>query len=50
MTQSRVDDGHTNKYSYVTKECQNITRQGEKYLPMRGESESLTVKISQRDI
>lgn len=30
MTRSRVDDGHANKYSYIIKECQNITEQGRK--------------------
>lgn len=28
MTQSKVDDGHANKFSYVIKQCQNVTEQG----------------------
>lgn len=28
VIQSKVDAGHANKYSYVIKECQNISEQG----------------------
>lgn len=53
MTLSRLDDGHANKYSYIIKECQNITEQGgggKPQFPLRVENESFKVSQSNKHL